>query len=173
MKTKTIWKKNRFASVGLLCALFASAAAFAGADVEIEIDEEDRCPVCAMRVILYPTFAASAELCDGRKFKFCSNGCLIRSLLHPEAFLGVERKDIAKAWVQDYFTGRRIDGHTAVWVWGSDVIGPMGPEPVPLASEKDLKAFQRRHGAKTVFDLKELTPEKWEEITGQKETGGQ
>jgi nitrous oxide reductase accessory protein NosL len=137
-------------------------------DVEIEINESDRCPVCAMRVILYPTFAASMELHSGEKFKFCSNGCMIRSWLHPEVFLGAPKTEIKNVWVQDYFSGRRIDGTEAYWVWGSDVRGPMGWEPVPLMSKKDLEPFKRRHGAKTVFHLKELSDEKWEKITGRK-----
>lgn len=164
-----------------ICAFFAMFSMFCAgvwalagdpATVEIEIDEDDRCPVCAMRVVLYPTFAAAMDLRNGQKFKFCSNGCMIRSWLRTEAFLGVEKEEIEHIWVQDYFTGRRIDGAEAIWVWGSDVRGPMGPEPVPLASEKDLEAFNRRHGGKVVFDLKELTGEKWEKITERKNTGG-
>ncbi len=164
-------------SFSKICAFFAlvwfllpGVSVFAGnfSDIEIEIDEDDRCPVCAMRVALYPTFAAAMELRDGKAFKFCSNGCMIRSWLRPKDFLGVERQEIERVWVQDYFTGRRIDGTEAVWVWGSDVRGPMGPTPVPLVSEKDFEAFNRRHGGKTVFHLRELTEEKWENITGRK-----
>jgi hypothetical protein len=47
----------------------------------------------------------------------------------------------------------------------------MGPEPVPLSSEKDLEAFTRRHGAKATFRLEDMTDEKWEKMTGQKVGG--
>ncbi len=155
---------------GVFSMLFGAVSAFAEdpGSVEIEIDRDDRCPVCAMRVVLYPTFAAAMELGNGKSFKFCSNGCMIRSWLRPGDFLGAEKGEIERVWVQDYFTGRRIDGTEAVWVWGSDVRGPMGPEPVPLASEKDLEAFDKRHGSKAVFSLKDLTEDKWENMTGRK-----
>jgi len=142
---------------------------FARADEQfgIEVDKDDRCPVCAMQVALYPKFACAMELVDGRKFSFCATGCMIRSWLHPEVYLGAEKADIQHVWVRDYFTGEKIDGSTAFWVAGSDVIGPMGTAFVPLKSESDLKAFKRRHGGKTVFHLTDLTDDKWKEITGK------
>ena len=142
---------------------------FARADEQfgIEVDKDDRCPVCAMQVALYPKFACAMELVDGRKFSFCATGCMIRSWLHPEVYLGAEKADIQHVWVQDYFTGEKIDGSTAFWVAGSDVIGPMGTAFVPLKSESDVKAFKRRHGGKTVFHLTDLTDDKWKEITGK------
>jgi nitrous oxide reductase accessory protein NosL len=142
---------------------------FARADEQfgIEVDKEDRCPVCAMQVALYPKFACAMELVDGRKFSFCATGRMIRSWLNPEVYLGAEKADIQHVWVQDYFTGEKIDGSTAFWVAGSDVIGPMGPAFVPLKSESDVKAFKRRHGGKTVFHLTDLTDDKWNEITGK------
>lgn len=142
---------------------------FARADEQfgIEIDKDDRCPVCAMQVALYPKFACAMELVDGRKFSFCATGCMIRSWLHPEVYLGAEKADIQNVWVQDYFTGEKIDGSTAFWVAGSNVIGPMGSAFVPLKSESDVEAFKRRHGGKTVFHLTDLTDDKWKEITGK------
>ena len=133
----------------------------------IKVGEEDRCPVCAMKVIRYPKFACTMELEDGRKFSFCAAGCMIRSWLHPEIYLKAEKSDIRKVWVQDYFTGQTIDGSAAFWVAGSDVVGPMGPTVVPLKSEADVESFKKRHGGKSVFHLKDLKDEKWNEINGK------
>jgi copper chaperone NosL len=142
---------------------------FAKADEQagIQIGKDDRCPVCAMKVSLYPKFACTMELVDGRQFSFCATGCMIRSWLHPEVYLKAEKLDIQQVWVQDYFTGQKIDGSKAFWVAGSNVIGPMGPALVPLKNESDVEAFKRRHGGKTVFHLTDLTDEKWKEITGK------
>jgi len=135
--------------------------------VGIQVGKDDRCPVCAMKVSLYPKFSCTMELVDGRKFSFCATGCMIRSWLHPEVYLNAEKSDIQHVWVQDYFTGQKIDGVSAYWVAGSDVIGPMGPALVPLKSEIDVEAFKKRHGGKTVFHLTDLTDDKWKEITGR------
>jgi copper chaperone NosL len=149
--------------------IFFYLAAFSGADEqsEIQFGKEDRCPVCAMKVARYPKFVCTMELVDERKFSFCATGCMIRSWLHPEVYLGAVKSDIQHVWVQDYFTGQKLDGTSAFWVAGSDVTGPMGPAFVPLKSESDVETFKRRHGGGFVFHLIDLTDEKWKEITGR------
>jgi nitrous oxide reductase accessory protein NosL len=151
----------------LICLAF-SVQASADNRNQIQIGIDDRCPVCAMKVAKYPKFACTMELHDGRRFAFCATGCLIRSWLHPEVFLKAEKADIQNVWVQDYFTGEKIDGLSAFWIGGSDVVGPMGPAFVPLKLERDIAVFQKRHGGEIIFRLNELNDEKWEAITGKK-----
>jgi copper chaperone NosL len=168
---KKITSEKIVASFLSVVAICFCLSAFAKADEQggIQIGKDDRCPVCAMKVALYPKFACAMELADGRKFSFCAAGCMIRAWLHPEIYLGAEKSDIQYVWVQDYFTGKKIDGSKAFWVAGSDVIGPMGPAFVPLESGSDVEAFKRRHGGKSVFHLTDITDEKWKEITGKED----
>jgi copper chaperone NosL len=133
----------------------------------MRISEKDRCPVCAMRPFKYPKFAAALQLHDRRTFYFCGPGCMIRCWLHPDVFLGVEKKELRLPVVTDYFSGQHMDGRLALWVAGSDIMGPMGRALVPLRSETDLEAFRRRHGGKVVFRLNEIDDKKWEELTGK------
>jgi nitrous oxide reductase accessory protein NosL len=121
-----------------------------------------------MKVKDHPKFACGIELHDGRTFYFCGTGCMIRSWLHPESFLGVEPKALKRSVVQDYFEGRHVDGLSVIWVAGSDVVGPMGPALVPVKDEEALEAFKRRHGGTVTFRLADLDDEKWEAITGKK-----
>ncbi len=166
-------KKNNSGPTAIICltvfmfGFCLTHFANAGEQEKIQVGKDDRCPVCAMKVALYPKFACTMELIDGRTFSFCATGCMIRAWLHPEVYLKAEKSDIQQVWVQDYFTGEKIDGSKAFWVVGSDVIGPMGPAFVPLKSESDVEAFKRRHGGKTGFHLMDLTNEKWDEITGK------
>jgi hypothetical protein len=44
----------------------------------------------------------------------------------------------------------------------------MGPALVPLKNEQHLDVFKKRHGAKAVFRLSEMTDEKWQQLTGKK-----
>ncbi|MGD8663023.1 MAG: nitrous oxide reductase accessory protein NosL, partial [Desulfobacterales bacterium] len=136
----------------------------------MHISSQDRCPVCAMQVSKYQKFACAIELMDGNTFYFCGSGCMIRTWMHPEIFLGVAKTEIKRSVVQDYFTGDQVSGESVFWVAGSDVIGPMGPALVPLKNEEDLEVFKRRHGAKAVFRLSEMTDEKWQQLTGKKAT---
>jgi nitrous oxide reductase accessory protein NosL len=134
----------------------------------MQISSQDRCPVCAMQVSKYEKFACAVQLMNGNTFYFCGSGCMIRSWLHPDIFLGAEKEELKRSVVQDYFTGEQVPGRSVYWVAGSDVIGPMGPALVPLKNEQDLDVFKKRHGAKAVFRLSEMTDEKWQQLTGKK-----
>ena len=137
------------------------------ADGRMRVSEGDRCPVCAMEVIRHPKFASAIALKDGRTFYFCGTGCMIRTWLHPEVFLGVPPEALDRPIVHDYFTGREVDARRVIWVAGSDVVGPMGPALVPIAEDSHVEAFQRRHGGDRTFRLDELDDAAWTEITGK------
>jgi nitrous oxide reductase accessory protein NosL len=70
--------------------------------------------------------------------------------------------------VQEYLQGKPIEAATATWVQGSDVVGPMGPAFVPLATAEDLATFRQRHGGKHVFRLSDLDDARFEALTGRK-----
>ena len=134
----------------------------------IQISPEDRCPVCGMKVIRYPKFACAIQLHDNTTYYFCSTGCMIRSWMHPEIYLGVRSNKLRRPVVKEYFTGRQIDARDILFVFGSDVIGPMGPALVPVMNENYLKVFKKRHGGKSEFSLNNLNDTKWFEMTGKK-----
>jgi nitrous oxide reductase accessory protein NosL len=137
-------------------------------DGQLRPVQGDRCPVCAMHIVEHPKTAAALVLDNGATYYFCGNGCMIRTWLHPEVFLRVERARIARTVVQDYFTGAPIDAMDAYWIAGSDVVGPMGPALVPLKDEASVEAFKGRHGGRIEFRLREVDDARWEEITGRK-----
>ena len=134
----------------------------------LQISNQDRCPVCAMQVSKHKKFACAVQLIDGATFYFCGSGCMIRSWMHPEIFLGAAKEELKRSVVQEYFAGEQVSGRSVYWVAGSDVIGPMGPALVPLKNEQHLNVFKKRHGAKAVFRLSEMTDEKWLQLTGKK-----
>ena len=134
----------------------------------MQISSPDRCPVCAMQVSKHKKFACAVQLMNGSTFYFCGTGCMIRSWIHPEIFLGASKEELKRSVVQDYFSGEQVPGRSVFWVAGSDVIGPMGPALVPLKDEQHLDVFKKRHGAKAVFRLSEMTDEKWQLLTGKK-----
>ena len=138
-----------------------------GEDLALQISAPDRCPVCAMPVRQHAKFAAAIQLNNGTTYYFCATGCMIKSWLHPEIYLDRVKEDLARPVVQEYFSGRAMDARDAVWVAGSDVIGPMGPYLTPL-SEGNLEAFRKRHGGKRTFRLIDMDDALWESITGKK-----
>lgn len=164
----------RYAATILAALLLPAAVAGAGpmAPAEIPLDDDgtmhirpgDRCPVCAMRPYRYPKSACAIQLTDGRTFYFCETGCMLRTWLQPDIYLGVPKASVGRLVAQEYFTGAPIDAGDAIWVAGSDVIGPMGPMIVPVESEAHLKVFQRRHGGHTVFRLPDFSETMWHRL---------
>jgi len=161
------------AALGLFCAAAAPAAGPPpgahplDARGQMQIDDGDRCPVCAMLPARNPRFAAAIQRDDGRAYYFCSAGCMLRAWLHPETLLGVGRDRLRLPLANDYFSGQPIDARQALWISGSDVIGPMGPALVPLAVEAHVAGFRRRHGGRQVFRLEELNDASWQRLTGK------
>lgn len=132
-----------------------------------QISEADRCAVCGMSVAMFPKFGSAIETQDKKAYHFCNPGCMLRAWTWPERHLGHDHAHLGRAVVPDYFTGEFIDASEARFVSGSDVLGPMGPAPVPLATEEDVKTFKARHGGDRTFRLKELTPATWEALSGK------
>jgi len=134
----------------------------------MRVGPKDRCPVCGMKVIRYPKFSSAIQLKDHDTYYFCSTGCMIRSWMHPEIYLGTKSSELKRPVVKEYFTGRQVDARDIIFVSGSDIIGPMGPALVPVLDENYLKVLIKRHGAKKHFLLKDVNDANWFDMTGKK-----
>lgn len=129
----------------------------------MQVSPEDRCPVCAMVPRDHAAFVSAIEVRGGRTFYFCGTGCMLRSWLHPEEHLGVQRDQLVKAVVKDYFGGQHVDASEVVFVVGSDIVGPMGPALVPVLPTQ-VETFRQRHGGRETFRLNELDEQRWQVI---------
>lgn len=123
-------------------------------------EKMDLCPVCGMLVSKYPNWVAVVVYRDGHAHFFDGAKDLFKYLPAPEKFVaGHRREDIAAIWVTEYYGLKRIDASKAYFVIGSDVLGPMGHELVPLESEADANDFLREHKGKRVLGFDQVTPE--------------
>jgi len=109
--------------------------------------------------------AAAMSLSSGETFYYCGNGCLLRSWLRPTVYLGIGQETIDRLVVRDYFSGQPIDGRTATWVAGSDVVGPMGPAIITIGDASQLETFKSRHGGKIVFTFDQVDDRLWKRIS--------
>lgn len=118
----------------------------------------DTCPVCGMHVAKYPEWIASVAFGDGRATHFDGAKCMFRFVLDPGRYeRGRSRGDVAEAVVKDYYDLARIDARAALYVVGSDVLGPMGHELVPLASRNAADDYVRDHGGRAPLGFAEVT----------------
>lgn len=127
--------------------VWVSFCAFAGASDNhpAKPGPKDRCSTCGMLVAKYPAWIATIVLSDGSCTYFDGPKDLFRFLASD----GAQVEDSAEIWVTDYYTAKPIPAREAVFVLGSDVLGPMGKELVPFVSVELAEEFRKDHGGES------------------------
>jgi len=139
----------------LLALLLATWVVLAAAQAPPKPGSKDLCPVCGMLVSKYPNWVATIVYKDGHAHHFDGAKDMFKFWHEPAKFAaGHRREDMAAIWVTDFYGLARIDAKNALYVTGSDVLGPMGHEFIPLANAEDAAEFARDHkGRRTLrFD---------------------
>lgn len=112
----------------------------------------DTCPVCGMFVAPYPYWIATVVWRDGKAVHFDGAKDFFKYLFDLARYEpGRQRADIVSMGVTDYYSTERIEATGAWYVIGSDVLGPMGHELVPLDTEADAKEFVADHKGKRIL----------------------
>ncbi|WP_260843362.1 nitrous oxide reductase accessory protein NosL [Sedimenticola selenatireducens] len=122
--------------------------------------QNDTCPVCGMFVAKYPAWIATVQYQDEHLHHFDGTKDLFKYLLDmPRWAPGHRQEDIKAIGVTEYYTLTRIDMRTAYYVIGSDVLGPMGHELIPLETEADAREFLQDHKGIRILRHDEVTRE--------------
>ena len=129
--------------------------------VEIEkIPKNAKCPVCGMFAYKYPRWAAilKAEI-NGKKQTLYFDGVkdLMKFYFIPEEWGEYHKVKVSNIIVTDYYQQKKIDGTKAFYVFGSDVLGPMGNELIPFEKEEDAKTFSHDHFGKKIIPFNKIT----------------
>jgi hypothetical protein len=91
--------------------------------------------------------AWEAQLVDGTTHHFDTPRCALATWL--------EQGKKGEVRVQEYYDRTYRDGHDVRFVLGSDVVGPMGNELVPVDAARAVK-FQKDHGGVRTLALVDL-----------------
>ena len=75
----------------------------------------------------------------------------------PAGYGTAAAEDIKEIWVKDYYSLQWVDGHSAFYVMGSDVYGPMGKEFIPFATREAADSFRRDHKGEKILGFSEIT----------------
>lgn len=118
------------------------------------------CAVCGMYVANFPEWACRVAFKDGSEAWFDGPKDLF-TFLHDLKQYAPRRRpdDLTSIQVRDYYALKTIDARSAYFVVGSDVLGPMGKELVPFASEAGARDFLRDHKGVRMLTFQEITPE--------------
>jgi nitrous oxide reductase accessory protein NosL len=119
---------------------------------------KDTCPVCGMFVALYPDWIATALYKDGHAHHFDGAKDLFKYLLNlPKYAPDHQLAAIAAIGVTEYYGVTRIDARAAWYVIGSDTLGPMGHELVPLATQAEAEEFLKDHQGRRIVRFDDVT----------------
>ncbi len=104
----------------------------------------ERCSTCGMTID--PSTAFRAELIkDGKTSSFDTSVCALTAY----------KKDGGAIFVQEFYSRKRVDGATVRFVKGSDVVGPMGADLVPVDASL-VEKFEHDHGGTRTYALAEI-----------------
>ncbi|MCB1769936.1 MAG: nitrous oxide reductase accessory protein NosL [Candidatus Competibacteraceae bacterium] len=157
--------KNGRVFVALLLTLSLLSPAWSESLELLSPSPKDTCPVCGMFVALYPDWVATALYKDGHVHYFDGAKDLFKYLLNlPKYAPNHQITDIAALGVTEYYGLIRIDARTAWYVIGSDTLGPMGHELVPLATQAEAEEFLKDHQGQRIVRFDDVTLELLENL---------
>ncbi len=149
----------------LLPALLLSAVSLLPVESKSRVDPkgpapEGRCAVCGMFVANFPDWAASITFKDGTMAWFDGPKDLFTFMSDLTRYDARHKaSDLVDIRVKDYYGLKATDGRKAFFVLGSDVLGPMGRDLVPFASEAGARDFLKDHRGHRLLTFLEVTPE--------------
>ena len=114
----------------------------------------ERCPVCGMFVAPHPTWVAALRRADGAIEYFDGPKDLFRRM-----FAAPESGRRGEPFVTDYYRTEPIAARGAWFAVGGDVLGPMGRDLVPFATESEARGFLKDHGGTRVVPFTGVTPD--------------
>lgn len=116
------------------------------------------CAVCGMHVPKFPEWAAVVIFQDGAEAWFDGPKDLFTYLLDLRRYAPRRRpQDITSIQVKSYYNLKHTDARKAFYVLGSDVMGPMGKELVPFATEPQARDFLKDHRGQKILSFQEIT----------------
>jgi copper chaperone NosL len=154
---RSVLLTRRLVVAGL--AAFACTGARAGPVNLPKPGPRDVCPVCGMFVAPYRYWIATILFRDGQAVHFDGAKDLHKYLTDTKRWGGGRSdSDVAAVGVTSYYDTTLFDARTAVYVIGSDVLGPMGHELVPHDTRADAEEFLRDHKGARIVTPSEITP---------------
>lgn len=123
----------------------------------IAVPEDAKCPICGMFVHKYPRWAAKVTESGLSGNVLYFDG--VKDLMKYYMKLSEAERENVKILVTDYYSQKALDGKSAVFVVGSDVLGPMGHELIPLGTQSEAQEFMKDHSGSAIYSFDEINAE--------------
>jgi nitrous oxide reductase accessory protein NosL len=146
--------RRHFLIAGSALAVSFSGSLSAAPDNLPKPGNKDLCPVCGMLVSKYPNWIALVHYKDGHTHFFDGAKDLFKYLGDLGKYAPSHKvSEISGIWATDFYGLTKIDARKALFVVGSDVLGPMGHEFVPLETRSDAEDFLKEHKGKRILSF--------------------
>lgn len=148
---------RRLLGGGTILATLVAASTFAVSEPLQTIDQHEKCPVCGMFVAKYEQWLT--QIVSGADDQLIFDGVkdMMAYYFNAELYGGSADLSNAEIWVRNYYTLEYIDGRKALYVVGSDVLGPMGDELIPFSTSKEAENFKKDHQGTAILSFDEIT----------------
>ncbi|MBL0702553.1 MAG: nitrous oxide reductase accessory protein NosL [Sulfurospirillum sp.] len=115
---------------------------------KIQVNRDEKCPVCGMYVYKYPRWAGKIYYTD-KHYSFDGVKDLMKWYFK-------HKKGVVEIQVTDYYSQHAIDAKKAFYVVGSNIYGPMGHELIPFSEFEDAKNFMIDHKGKKILKFSDI-----------------
>jgi len=120
-----------------------------------KIEPTKQCPLCGMYPARYPMFNCQIVFQDRSSEAFDSAVGLLVYLLFPDD-TGIQVKPVAKIYFKDYVNETWLESDKTFFVTGSDILGPMGVEFLPVDSEQAAEKLKIQEKGQEVIHFDEI-----------------
>jgi nitrous oxide reductase accessory protein NosL len=126
--------------------------------VPVKPGPQDKCPVCGMFVSGYPNWVAEIIFKDGAYAIFDGPKDMFKYYFNiPQYTKGKTKNDISALYVTEYYTTKVVSARDVYFILGSDVLGPMGNELIPVQGKEVAEQFFKDHKGTKIFAFDEIT----------------
>ena len=120
--------------------------------------KKDKCPVCGMFVATYPNWVAQVVFKDGTHVFFDGPKDMFKFVFNVKKYDNTRSAaDIAGMYVAEYYSTKPVNAKDVFFITGSDVMGPMGKELVPVKGKANAETFMKDHKGKKMLRFDEVT----------------
>jgi len=160
VKAMALTRARTLALTAVIGLAVISSSALRAADPAQSVPPgpKEKCPVCGMFVAPYPQWTAEIVFADGTHAVFDGPKDLFKFSLDVGKYLhGKSAQDIAGVFVTEYYSTELMSAKGLFFVAGSDVMGPMGAELVPVRGENEAQTFMRDHSGRKLLKFGDIT----------------
>ena len=120
-----------------------------------EIESHKECPLCGMYPARYPQFNCQVVFKDGSYEAFDSAIGLLVYLHFPEK-AGIKLQPVARTYFKDYIKESWLEAGKTFFVTGSEIMGPMGVEFLPVDSEQAAEELKKQEKGQDIIQFKKI-----------------